>query len=539
VAITRNSQERLTDLSKLEVWMRQSQTRENDAKAAAPSIDPDRDRDLEMGRRWSVLLCDGAHNRRELIRRIIEQAGGIAWIAETGAAPASVISSGCDPVALVGLGGAGQPNPAPLDLIHSLKGAGVSVIAYEDGVKQWPVRAKCLPLVSGATHLLDSSDAGFAGDLRRILEQMFQALAGKYREEQELRREMRRNGMVGESSAFIDAFRAAMRFSALSDLPVLITGESGTGKELLARAIGRMDPKRKDGPFITVNCAAVNPALMESEFFGHRRGAFTGAERDRKGLIRAADGGVLFLDEIGELDAGLQAKLLRVLQENRVLGVGEEREIAVNVRFMAATNRNLEQLVADGKFRADLFHRLRVLLIYVPILRERPADIPSLIEFFVEKHHGLLAGPAARVSRDFLDAVQQLELPGNVRQLENLIRQSLVNHRHQGELDLGDLPVDALRQLSMRSLEGPSDGAGAAQPSPPPRPSQPEMNELVKRILDNQGWNLSRALRECERQVFQAAMLRTRGNQSQAARLLGITPRCVYNKVRKHLLPQA
>src|SRR6185436_10192490 len=155
---------------------------------------------------------------------------------------------------------------------------------------------------------------------------------------------------------------------------------------LLAKALSEMDPKRKQGPFVAVNCAAVQPTLLESEFFGHRRGSFTGAERDRKGLVRAAEGGVLFLDEISELEVGLQAKLLRVLQENRVLGVGEEREVAVSVRFIAATNRNLEQLVAEGKFRADLFHRLRVLLIHVPPLRDRPSELQLLVEHFLQKH---------------------------------------------------------------------------------------------------------------------------------------------------------
>ena len=175
--------------------------------------------------------------------------------------------------------------------------------------------------------------------------------------------------------AMTDVFRSIIRFSTLSDLPVLIVGETGTGKEGLARALHRLDPKRKEGPFVAVNCGAIAAPLAESEFFGHRRGAFTGADRDRKGLVRSAEGGVLFLDEIGELDAALQAKLLRVLQESRVLGVGEDRDIQVNVRVVAATNRDLDQMGQQSRFRADLFHRLNVLSIRVPPLSERADDL--------------------------------------------------------------------------------------------------------------------------------------------------------------------
>ncbi len=497
------------------------------------------DRGTSLGRGCTVLLSDPSRERGIWISGIIAEAGGSPPIADAAAASVPDELSGRDAIALVAVGSAAEQNQPVLDLIIRLKSAGFNVFAYEDGVKQWPVRSKCLPLLAGATHLLDSTSAAFAVELRRLLHQTLQELAGKHREDQEIRDRMRYHGIVGDSPAITEAFRLAMRFSLLSDLPVLITGDTGTGKELLAQAISRMDPKRKEGPFVTVNCAAVNSALIESEFFGHRRGAFTGAQRDRKGLIRAAEGGTLFLDEIGELGVGLQVKLLRVLQENRVLGVGEEQEVDANVRFIAATNRNLEQLVAERKFRADLYHRLRVLHVHIPPLRDRLSDEPLLIEYFLNEHHALRTDLAPIASKDFLEAVRQLDLPGNVRQLENLVRQSVVNHQSVGDLDLNDLPLDVLRQLTARP-QGVVPAPGSMGPDPQVLSGQlpqADMNELVKRILDGQGWNLSSALRECERRVFQAAMDRTQGNQSQAARLLGITARSVYNKLRKYRLP--
>jgi len=335
-------------------------------------------------------------------------------------------------------------------------------------------------------------------------------------------------------------FRKAIQVSKMSDLPVLITGETGTGKELLARAIHRLDPKRTKGLFVAVNCAAVNPGLLESEFFGHRRGAFTGADRNRKGLIRAAEGGVLFLDEIGELDLGLQAKLLRVLQEKSVLGIGEEHELPVNVRIIAATNRDLERLVTEQKFRADLFHRLRMFAVRIPALRERPSDVSLLIEHFMRRHHSINAEPPPIVSQDFVEAVQKFDLPGNAREVEYLLCAALANHLNNHsdvELELNDLPEDALRRLS-----SPDRAAGMFSSDGNPRDrdfahrTSDHNGTIVWLNLDSVDWNLSRAIRECERQVLAAATERAQGNQSKTARLLGIGVRSAYRKMHQHRL---
>ena len=335
-----------------------------------------------------------------------------------------------------------------MQAIRDLKAKGFKVIACEEGTGVWPIKTKCLPLLAGAVQLLDSSSPEFARDLRQLIEQSMRAEAQKRGEEREVTAIMHGLGMVGETATMMGVFRSVIRFSALSNLPVLITGETGTGKEGLARAVHCLDPNRSQGPFVAVNCGAISASLAESEFFGHRRGAFTGAERERKGLIRSAEGGVLFLDEIADLELSLQTRLLRVLQESRVLGVGEDREANVSVRVVAASNRDLEQMIKQNKFRADLFHRLNVLSIQVLPLRDRPDDLAPLVQHFLQKHHSLTPLGTLAAGDDFLEALRQIELPGNVRQLENFVCQALVRKATDLPLSISDLPVEILLQLS-------------------------------------------------------------------------------------------
>ena len=254
-------------------------------------------------------------------------------------------------------------------------------------------------------------------------------------------------------------------------------------------------------------------------------------------MIRSAEGGVLFLDEIGELDEALQAKLLRVLQENRVLGVGEDREVAFNVRIIAATHRNLDGMVQQGTFREDLFHRLNILAIHIPPLRERPADIKVLIEHFLTKYRFLKPTGPLSVDADFIAALTQIALPGNARQLENLVRWVLVHKNDETALSLRDLPLDIWQQLSEqgKSYQGQSqrasEGKGTLLPIPE-TPQQPFASSIMG-VLDLNGWNLSQSLQHCERLLLEAALHRAHGNQSRAAELLGISPRSVYNKLHK------
>jgi DNA-binding NtrC family response regulator len=424
------------------------------------------------------------------------------------------------------------PDGIGMQAIRALKARGFNVIACEKGAGSLPIKTKCAPLLAGAVQLLDTSAKDFPRDLRHVIESVMRAEVTKRSEEHEVKTTLRRMGMVAESPTMLRVFRSVIRFSTLSDLPILITGETGTGKEGLARAVHRLDPKRGRGPFVAVNCGAISASLAESEFFGHRRGAFTGAERERKGLIRSSDGGVLFLDEIADLEVALQTKLLRVLQENRVLGVGEDAEVGVNTRVVAASNRDLEHLIQQNRFRADLFHRLNVLSIYVPPLRDRPEDLRPLLAHFLHKYHSLSPAGPVTGGTDFLEALRQTSLPGNVRQLENLVRQALVRKATTLPLSISDLPAEILLQLSEGQQEPVNRKSDMAVLD-----AQTAVNFVVG-LLEANDWNLARSLESCERDALEAALGRMRGNQSQTARLLGITARSIYNKVRKyHLTP--
>ena len=490
---------------------------------------------------WTVIVWDARRACQHLISRVVSACGAQPrWIEGVQAIRQVEVSQRCS-LAVVALGACPSPDDIGLEIIHSLKRKGFKVITYEEGAQSWSLGVRCQVLLAGSLWLLDSAKTGFAEDLQRILVQLLRADAERLGEEDRIKRLMKRLGIVGETQAIMSVFRTILRVSPLSDLPILLTGETGTGKELLARAIHQLDPKRRNAPCVALNCGAISSALAESELFGHRRGAFSGADRDRKGLIRSAEGGVLFLDEIGELDNALQAKLLRVLQEHRVLGVGEDQEVPVDVRVIAATHRDLDEMVRQSKFRADLFHRLNVLSIHIPPLRERPTDIKHLIEHFLEKYRSLRPAAYLSVAPEFVDALTRAELPGNARQLENLVRRALVQKDDDACLDLSDLPQDLWRQLAEQG------NSPSAQPEvastrqdiqeSPPNTSPEDLPSYVVNLLDANGWNLVRSLQHCERLLLETVLRRTHGNQSQTARILGITPRSVYNKLQKHQLP--
>jgi DNA-binding NtrC family response regulator len=238
---------------------------------------------------------------------------------------------------------------------------------------------------------------------------------------------------------------------------------------------------------------------------------------------------VLFLDEIGELDLTLQTKLLRVLQEGAVLGVGEEREVPVDVRVVAATHRDLAALVAAGRFRADLLHRLHVLPLALPPLRERRDDIPVLVRHFLSRQPAGAGGERPTLADDLLEALAELPLPGNVRQLENLLRQMLANKREPGPLQLSDLPAAVLDELADQLGVKVAPDAAAAES----RSGTQALTAIMGELAEVNDWKLARCLAACECEVVAAALKRVAGNQTRAAGLLGVTTRCVYNKIRK------
>ncbi|MEQ1731239.1 MAG: sigma 54-interacting transcriptional regulator [Vicinamibacterales bacterium] len=425
-------------------------------------------------------------------------------------------------VGFVNLDPAG-PSDAALAVIRAWTTRRVRVIAYTTGLATWTIGTRCLALLAGALALHDASAPEFVSSLWAEACQQFDVDLQARSEAADAEATCQCLGIAGVSATMRDLFRWVGRVGRLSDLHVLITGETGTGKQLFANAIHQLDPRRRGQPFLVVNCAAISPLLAESELFGHRRGAFTGADRDRRGLIRAADGGVLMLDEIGELDLGLQAKLLRVLQEGRVRTVGDEREVPVDVRVVAATNRNLAEMVAKGTFRADLFHRLDVLSVHIPPLRTRPADIAPLVSHYLERYAALCGNRVRGVDADFVAACAAAPLPGNAREVENLVRQALARRTAPGRLGLSDLPQHIWTQATAPAVAATDGGAPASTRA-----------ALLRQVLETRGWNLSKALAWCESAIVQEALVEAQGNQAKAARLLGLTPRGVYNKLRRH-----
>jgi two-component system NtrC family response regulator len=324
-------------------------------------------------------------------------------------------------------------------------------------------------------------------------------------ENRELRRQLegryRLAGLETANSRMAEAINTAAR-AATSRATVLIRGESGTGKELMARAIHYASPRAK-ASLVAVNVAALPDTLIESELFGHERGAFTGAEREHRGRFELADGGTLFLDEIGDLPTSTQVKLLRVLQEQAFERLGGSRTLRVDVRVIAATNRDLEAMVARGDFRDDLYYRLNVVSVEIPPLRERREDIPALVRLFLTRFAGERPEPVTDVSREAMDLLVKYEYPGNVRELENLVHRAVVLARDR-TLTTADLPIRVARVKA----------GGRAE----------EAVTFVERVA------------EFERALIVDALDRAGGVQTRAARSLGMSERHLRYKLRKYRL---
>jgi DNA-binding NtrC family response regulator len=316
--------------------------------------------------------------------------------------------------------------------------------------------------------------------------------------------------IIGESEELLDALEMAARVAEF-DCSVLITGESGTGKELLAQAIHQASGRQQNA-FIPVNCPAIPKELVESELFGHSKGAFTGATAARVGRFAAADKGTLFLDEIGDMALDIQAKLLRALQENQITPVGESRPRDVDVRIVAATNRDLEELAESGGFRADLFYRLNVVQIHLPALRERRSDIPVLIEALVERISARLKVDAPEIGPEVLAVLTAYDWPGNIRQLRNIIERLVILRRGQ-QVRMKDLPPRITKAAANENAA--ADQPGASMTLPP------------------EGLDLRQTLQELEAAMIRQALMTTDGNKNKAAKLLGLNRTTLVEKLRK------
>jgi two-component system response regulator AtoC len=334
----------------------------------------------------------------------------------------------------------------------------------------------------------------------------------KAEERESLRREVKRlRAKVGEIQGFEDVIGHSTALRSVLDVAarvaaypttVLITGESGTGKEAVAVAIHRSSPRR-DAAFVAVNCGAIPDNLLESELFGHEKGAFTGAERAREGLIAEANGGTLFLDEIGELPSSLQVKILRALQERTVRPVGSSQERPVDVRFIAATSRDLVSDVEEGRFREDLYYRVNVIHLHLPPLRTRPEDVPVLAEHFLRRHSSRLGIPTPTLDPSLLPFLSRYAWPGNVRELENVIERALV--LSGGEIGEEHLPVHV-------------------------RTSHP----VFQIPVDGDDLSVKRRLPALERELIAKALERTRGNRTRAAEILDLSTRALTYKIQEY-----
>ena len=458
-----------------------------------------------------VLVADDEASIRFVLRETLESAGHQVTDVADGEAALSALTRGGFEIAFFDIR---MPGPSGLELLERVEAIGSDVavvIITAENTFENAVEA----MKRGA---LDYLVKPFGTD--EILALVSKALRTRAleREVRALRREVSGRSpagerLVGRSPSLLDVFKTIGRV-APSNVAVLVTGESGTGKELIARAIHNAS-KRAEGPFVPVNAAAIPRDLLESELFGHERGAFTGAVDSRPGRFREASTGTLFLDEIGDMPLELQAKLLRVLQSGEITSVGGRRPETVDVRILAATHSDLRQAVQTGSFREDLLYRLQVVPIHVPPLRERREDIPTLTEHFLERYDAELSTGRHVISDETMEQLVCHDWPGNVRELENAIKRALV-------LSTGDvLAADDFAFL----VEG--EGRRSARASL----EECVAEEVEEALADDESEVYRKILARVEKPLLETVLERTGGNQIKAAALLGINRNTLRKKI--------
>jgi len=462
--------------------------------------------------RFKVLLYDGSGKTLDLIGGMGDRDFPFSVVTVQNADEAeAAIHAGEFSVLLLGCVDGGRETFALLDRLHMARPHIVSVIiadpldhelvaeAIVRGANDW------IPWVPEPDRFRGILE-GLVNKLRLQVEPL--SIDGGLREEPEFCR------IIGSSSGILGVLKN-IRMVLGSDVPVIVYGETGTGKELVAKALHYRGPRRKF-PFKAINCASIPEALLESELFGHERGAFTGAVQQRKGKFELAHNGTLFLDEIGEMSPAVQAKLLRVIEEQKLERVGGNREINVNVRLIRATNKDLSALTKEGKFREDLFYRLAVFKIHLPPLRERRRDIPDLVEYFRARYSAQSGRKISGVSREALRLLSAYDWPGNVRELQNSMRRAILVAQSK-ILGSEDFDLEPKEESRAKIIEGLEDGL------------------MRVMVAIKRGEVLP--LDELEGIFIRMALDVTNGNVSEAAEKLGISRSTIYRKVEEHGIP--
>ncbi|MBL8181487.1 MAG: sigma-54-dependent Fis family transcriptional regulator [Blastocatellia bacterium] len=466
-----------------------------------------------MAKKGSILVCDDEEIMRDVLETILSSAGYKVELAKTGEEAIEIYSQQAFDLVLMDV---------------SMPGIG-GLTALEELIK-FDADAVVLMVTAYATFdtAISAWEKGAEGVIRKpfqneqILSLVARGIKGRKKEEERrnLRQAMatsvKREGFIGRSDAMENVFRLVERVAPARST-VLISGESGTGKELVAKAIHEAS-LRSDNPFIAVNCSNIPSELLESELFGHTKGAFTGAVSAKKGLFEAADGGSIFLDEIGDLRPELQVKLLRVIQEREFTPLGETVPTKVDVRIIAATNVDLKEAVKSGQFREDLYYRLSVVPIELPALRERRDDILPLVQHFIRKYNEENARSISEnVSPDVLSLLESYSYPGNVRELENIIERAVVIAPSD------DLTLDCLRP----EVRDPSLALEMVKST-----------EGVSSDIDiSRGVNFYDEVKRFEIDLIRRALDQTGGHQSRAARLLGLNATTLNSKIKTHNIP--
>ena len=452
-------------------------------------------------------MVDDEELYRRALERILRRAGGqVTTARDASEAMAQVASQPFDVV----LCDVKMPGLSGLELVRQVHEVDADLPCIVITGYGSPA-SSAAALDAGAFWYLEKPfEQGHLEVVRRLVEQAVEH--GRLKSENrllqsQLRSRYRFENIVGNGPALRRVLELVEKV-ADTDSTVLVTGESGTGKERIARAL-HWGSRRADRMFVTVNCGAIPEELLESELFGHVRGAFTNAVSHREGRFALADGGTIFLDEIGDMSPSLQVKLLRVLQDRTFEPVGSSKTMKVDVRVVAATNQNLEEAIREGRFREDLFYRLNVIPVHVPPLRERREDIPLLVHHFLDSLAQEKALQVDGISDEAMSCLCAYDWPGNVRELENLMER-LVVLRQQGEIGIADLP-DSLRR-------GPAQASPLAPRVPPTGLS---FNEVVSQL---------------EADLILQALEQTRGNKNQAARLLGLNRTTLIEKIKKKRL---